>query len=109
MASVILYSSYPRIIPVTPSLGRRSIYAISPQPKTFITCSSVSCLSSDWTEEKQKPLEDTHYSFGASQKQLFDGKEEKPLAEMWMQIQGCSDWQGQLEPMDPTLRKEIIR
>ncbi|KAF5192792.1 Phospholipase a1-igamma3 protein [Thalictrum thalictroides] len=36
-------------------------------------------------------------------------EEEVPLKDMWEEIQGCNDWEGLLDPMNPTLRKEIIR
>lgn len=38
----------------------------------------------------------------------YDEKE-KPLHEMWREIQGCNNWEALLDPMNSHLRKEIIR
>ncbi|KAM7280178.1 hypothetical protein ACFE04_007312 [Oxalis oulophora] len=38
-----------------------------------------------------------------------DEKITSPLNEIWREIQGCDDWEGLLDPMNPHLRKEIIR
>ncbi|KAF7833704.1 phospholipase A1-Igamma3, chloroplastic [Senna tora] len=32
-----------------------------------------------------------------------------PLHEVWNEIQGCNNWEGLLDPMNPHLRREILR
>nr|DAD29658.1 TPA_asm: hypothetical protein HUJ06_031126 [Nelumbo nucifera] len=65
----------------------------SPKPRTLLKCSSVSSLISIWDEKAV----------------VEHVEEEKPLRDVWQEIQGCNDWEGLLDPMDPVLRKEIIR
>ncbi|KAF5735801.1 phospholipase A1-Igamma3 chloroplastic [Tripterygium wilfordii] len=36
-------------------------------------------------------------------------EDETPLHEIWTEIQGCNNWEGLLDPLNPHLRKEIIR
>ncbi|XP_021278466.1 phospholipase A1-Igamma3, chloroplastic [Herrania umbratica] len=36
-------------------------------------------------------------------------EDERPLCQIWKEIQGCNDWDGLLDPMNPHLRREIIR
>lgn len=60
--------------------------------RTFLKCSSVSNLSAPQLDES-----------------LVFQEEEKPLCEMWEEIQGCHDWEGLLDPINSHLRKEIIR
>ncbi|RWR93767.1 phospholipase A1-Igamma3, chloroplastic-like protein [Cinnamomum micranthum f. kanehirae] len=38
-----------------------------------------------------------------------DQTEEKFLSEFWKEIQGCNNWEGLLDPLNPVLRNEIIR
>ncbi|XP_059665334.1 phospholipase A1-Igamma3, chloroplastic [Cornus florida] len=33
----------------------------------------------------------------------------RPLHDVWKEIQGCNEWEGLLDPMNPHLRREIIR
>ncbi|OAY48504.1 phospholipase A1-Igamma3, chloroplastic [Manihot esculenta] len=41
---------------------------------------------------------------------LLDYQEDdRPLSEIWKEIQGFNDWEGLLDPMNSHLRKEIIR
>ncbi|XP_061958383.1 LOW QUALITY PROTEIN: phospholipase A1-Igamma3, chloroplastic [Populus nigra] len=40
---------------------------------------------------------------------LVNQEDERPLSEIWKEIQGCNDWEGLLDPMNSHLRKEIIR
>ncbi|XP_043690487.1 phospholipase A1-Igamma3, chloroplastic-like [Telopea speciosissima] len=68
---------------------------ISPKPSKVIPrCTSVSSLTS--TSEENLVLEEvTPIS--------------PTLKNVWNEIQGCNDWEGLLDPMNPLLRKEIIR
>ncbi|XP_015571240.3 phospholipase A1-Igamma3, chloroplastic [Ricinus communis] len=64
----------------------------SPNPGALIKCtSSVSSLTPQ--------LDET----------LVYQEDERPLTEIWKDIQGCNDWEGLLDPMNSHLRKEIIR
>ncbi|KAG2674864.1 hypothetical protein I3760_13G157400 [Carya illinoinensis] len=36
-------------------------------------------------------------------------EQDRPLCEIWKEIQGCNDWEGLLDPMNSHLRQEIIR
>ncbi|XP_022730803.1 phospholipase A1-Igamma3, chloroplastic-like [Durio zibethinus] len=36
-------------------------------------------------------------------------EDERSLCQIWKEIQGCNDWDGLLDPMNPHLRREIIR
>ncbi|KAJ4972391.1 hypothetical protein NE237_005490 [Protea cynaroides] len=67
---------------------------ISPKPTTiFPRCtSSVSSLAS--TSEENLVLEEVAVP---------------PLKDVWKEIQGCNNWEGLLDPMNPVLREEIIR
>ncbi|MFQ6631719.1 hypothetical protein Gotur_008700 [Gossypium turneri] len=59
-----------------------------------IKCStSLSCLSSEVEEECL----------------VLEEEDERPLSEIWKEIQGCHDWDGLLDPMNSHLRREIIR
>ncbi|KAG6761010.1 hypothetical protein POTOM_034199 [Populus tomentosa] len=44
-----------------------------------------------------------------SESTLVNEEDERPLSEIWKEIQGCNDWEGLLDPMNSHLRKEIIR
>ncbi|KAF8403781.1 hypothetical protein HHK36_011886 [Tetracentron sinense] len=103
MASLLLSCNHPKFMPPDPSLrilptwdfskSRKLLISnkpISPKPTTVMKCSSVSSLSSNLEES-----------------QVIE--EEKPLQEIWKEIQGCSDWEGLLDPMNSNLRNEIIR
>ncbi|KAJ9698036.1 hypothetical protein PVL29_007240 [Vitis rotundifolia] len=65
----------------------------SPKPTTQIKCSSVSSLTPRLDHEPARELK----------------QEDKPLQDVWEEIQGCNNWEGLLDPMNPNLRKEIIR
>ncbi|KAK8336617.1 hypothetical protein V6Z12_A09G132200, partial [Gossypium hirsutum] len=39
----------------------------------------------------------------------LEEEDERPLSEIWKEIQGCHDWDGLLDPMNSHLRREIIR
>ncbi|CBI16352.3 unnamed protein product, partial [Vitis vinifera] len=65
----------------------------SPKPTTLIKCSSVSSLTPRLDHEPARELK----------------QEDKPLRDVWEEIQGCNNWEGLLDPMNPNLRKEIIR
>jgi len=64
-------------------------------PILFLKCSSSSSTlnqldeEEDEEEEEESPL--------------------PPLSKVWREIQGENNWEGLLDPMDPVLRKEIIR
>ncbi|KAK9273255.1 hypothetical protein L1049_018062 [Liquidambar formosana] len=64
----------------------------SPKPSTVMKCSSVSSLTPKLEEPTQELEED-----------------ERPLHQIWREIQGCNDWEGLLDPMNSHLRTEIIR
>ncbi|XP_042483132.1 phospholipase A1-Igamma3, chloroplastic-like [Macadamia integrifolia] len=66
---------------------------ISPKPSVFPRCTSVSSLAST-SEENLILDQDMAIS---------------PLRNVWKEIQGCNDWEGLLDPMNPLLREEIIR
>ncbi|XP_044468340.1 phospholipase A1-Igamma3, chloroplastic-like [Mangifera indica] len=68
-------------------------------PRTLIRCSSVSNLR---TPQVEKPVEEEEINFE-------EEEEEKPLNEMWKEIQGSNNWEGLLDPMNSHLRREIIR
>lgn len=38
-----------------------------------------------------------------------DDQDPRLLREIWREIQGCNDWEGLLDPMNPHLRREILR
>ncbi|XP_061359645.1 phospholipase A1-Igamma3, chloroplastic [Gastrolobium bilobum] len=40
---------------------------------------------------------------------LEESQEPPPLSEVWKEIQGCNDWENLLDPINPHLRREIIR
>ncbi|XP_050223642.1 LOW QUALITY PROTEIN: phospholipase A1-Igamma3, chloroplastic [Mercurialis annua] len=40
---------------------------------------------------------------------IISQEDDKPLSEIWKEIQGCNDWEGLLDTMNSHLRKEIIR
>lgn len=65
----------------------------APKPSTLIKCSSVSSLSPPVDLEPARELK----------------QEDKPLRDIWEEIQGCNNWEGLLDPMNPILREEIIR
>ncbi|KDP22109.1 hypothetical protein JCGZ_25940 [Jatropha curcas] len=63
-------------------------------PKTLIKCSSsVSRLTPQLDDETL----------------VYNQEDERPLSQIWKEIQGCNDWEGLLDPMNSHLRKEIIR
>ncbi|GLT82169.1 hypothetical protein SLE2022_005770 [Rubroshorea leprosula] len=62
---------------------------------THTRCSSVSSLSST--------LENINET------QLVFQEDERLLCEIWKEIQGYNDWEGLLDPMNPHIRREIIR
>lgn len=67
-------------------------------PGTLIRCSSISNLSTPKVERAIEEEEDLEFD-----------EEEKPLHEMWKEIQGSNNWEGLLDPMNSHLRREIIR
>ncbi|KAK8601890.1 hypothetical protein V6N13_058439 [Hibiscus sabdariffa] len=40
---------------------------------------------------------------------VLSEEDERPLSQIWKEIQGCNDWDGLLDPMNSHLRREIIR
>ncbi|GLU19327.1 hypothetical protein SLE2022_355830 [Rubroshorea leprosula] len=60
---------------------------------THTRCSTVSSLSTPEITDPQPVFQE----------------DERPLCEVWKEIQGCNDWEGLLDPMNSHLRKEIIR
>ncbi|PRQ33012.1 putative carboxylic ester hydrolase [Rosa chinensis] len=76
----------------------------SPNLKTTTKCSSSSSLSSapsmhhEWDENIQPETLVSH------------DQEQRPLSEMWKEMQGLNNWEGLLDPtLNPHLRQEIIR
>ncbi|KAL9309334.1 Phospholipase A1-Igamma3 [Arabidopsis thaliana] len=91
------------------------------QPQTLVlttkfkTCSiicSSSCtsISSSTTQQKQSNKQ-THVSDNKREEKAEEEEEEKEvsLREIWREVQGCNNWEGQLDPMNNHLRREIIR
>lgn len=72
---------------------------ISLKPSTVIKCSTFSSLSPE--------LEKTVSPVLGKNLELI--QEEGPLHEIWKEIQGYSNWENLLDPMNSHLRKEIIR
>ncbi|KAK3035175.1 hypothetical protein RJ639_034563 [Escallonia herrerae] len=70
----------------------------SVRTSSAIKCSSLSSFTPN-LDEAQEILEE-------AQEHMEDNR---PLHEAWREIQGCSDWKDLLDPMNPYLRKEIIR
>ncbi|ERN14554.1 phospholipase A1-Igamma3, chloroplastic [Amborella trichopoda] len=54
-------------------------------------------------------FEDLQEVFVGKVKEEEPEKHQGPLLERWREIQGENKWKGLLEPMDPLLRREIIR
>ena len=68
-------------------------------PILFLKCSSSSSTLNESTLNELEEEED-------------EEEEESPrlpLSDVWREIQGENNWEGLLDPMDPILRKEIIR
>ncbi|XP_057483575.1 phospholipase A1-Igamma3, chloroplastic [Actinidia eriantha] len=64
---------------------------VSQKPTRSIKCSSISNI-----EESTQEI-------------FIEEKYERPLHEVWREIQGCKDWEDLLDPMNSHLRREIIR
>ncbi|EYU31376.1 hypothetical protein ABFS82_14G218000 [Erythranthe guttata] len=69
--------------------------------KSSSTSTTLPILSQEKIEEKIEEIADNNQ----------ESPEENPkqLDEIWMEIQGCNNWENLLEPMNPLLRQEIIR
>ncbi|KAL5567099.1 hypothetical protein UlMin_030263 [Ulmus minor] len=84
-------------------------YNITKITKT-IKCSSSSSSPSPISIDTLLSQVDKDQNHGDDQtKNLLFHQEEKPLSEIWPGIQGVDNWEGLLDPLDPHLRKEIIR
>ncbi|KAL5712166.1 Phospholipase A1-Igamma3 [Ranunculus cassubicifolius] len=124
MASTLLYPNWASGKLATPSLATlpkwkspQTIATIpcnnlfSPKLKTSSLICSVSSLSlnstdnqflpTDKVEKEKTPLKENHSE--------EEHVKEKQLKDVWKDIQGCRNWEGLLDPMNPTLRREIIR
>ncbi|KAK7312167.1 hypothetical protein VNO77_35831 [Canavalia gladiata] len=56
---------------------------------TPLKCSSTPSLTPEYLDEEET--------------------EEPPMRQVWKEIQGSNDWEGLIDPMNPHLRREIIR
>lgn len=65
--------------------------AFSHNPSKPIKCSTISSITPS-KEETQESID-----------------QNRPLHQVWREIQGCNNWENLLDPMDPHLRQEIIR
>ncbi|XP_075520136.1 phospholipase A1-Igamma3, chloroplastic [Primulina tabacum] len=48
-------------------------------------------------------------SLSAEIREADDQESARELHEIWPEIQGCNNWENLLDPMDPLLRREVIR
>ncbi|KAI9078287.1 hypothetical protein K1719_039789 [Acacia pycnantha] len=72
-----------------------------------IKCSSsISSLIPKLDQEKN---EHDNHEHDDEELLLLEEDEVPPLHEIWREIQGCDNWEGLLDPMNPHLRREIIR
>ncbi|KAH7543522.1 hypothetical protein FEM48_Zijuj02G0192900 [Ziziphus jujuba var. spinosa] len=88
----------------------------SPKLKISIRCSSV---SSDYAEaetiltpqfdQDDDDDHDHHDDDHDDPESLLFHEDQRPLSEIWKEIQGINNWEGLLDPLNSHLRKEIIR
>ncbi|QHN99597.1 hypothetical protein HN51_034736 [Arachis hypogaea] len=79
-------------------------------PQSFIKCSISSLRPRDQEYLHQKSRdEDGEEEEEEELEEEILLSHEPPLNQVWKQIQGSNDWEGLLDPMNPHLRREIIR
>ncbi|XP_054798977.1 phospholipase A1-Igamma3, chloroplastic isoform X1 [Prosopis cineraria] len=102
----------------TPSLSPSNFFIIINNPKPLLPLStkprsspsSIKCSSSSSSSSIISSLiPELHQHNEQDGEPVLLEEEEPPLHEIWRQIQGCNDWEGLLDPMNPHLRREIIR
>ncbi|GMH07642.1 hypothetical protein Nepgr_009482 [Nepenthes gracilis] len=92
----------------------RPIKPFCPSPRKMmrnkIKCSSMSSLSSVTEGSRIESILQEHNQH--HQKHIAeeeDDDRQPDLQEVWREIQGCSNWEGLLDPMNSYLRREILR
>ncbi|CAI8617143.1 unnamed protein product [Vicia faba] len=77
-------------------------------PILLLKCSSSSSMLNK-LEEKEEDGEEDDIREGELSPPPPPPPPPPPLSDVWEEIQGKNNWEGLIDPMDPILRKEIIR
>ncbi|XP_042498921.1 phospholipase A1-Igamma3, chloroplastic-like [Macadamia integrifolia] len=102
MASFLLYCNHPKYM--KPSALHDFI------PRWNLSRTSKLLISRKPTSPKPTTvLLRCTTSFSSLTSKAEDQEAAPPLREVWKEIQGSNDWEGLLDPMNPILRKEILR
>ncbi|KAF7033457.1 hypothetical protein CFC21_044554 [Triticum aestivum] len=93
-------------LPQGPSAGTRGAHGCRPRRLSHVT----SAVSTDQVEPvKQEKAESFVGDMERGTLAEESGRSDGELTSRWREMHGCNDWDGLLDPIDRTLRGELIR